>query len=134
MKVKEEPAEKSLLSMYFDIERKNMSNLNYDIALYNTPFFENLVSEFYRISRNKRNIYKKIRNEEDYREKLSYEERVILKDLSEKENKIILEILVNKNWLDLPSGTIDYFVSNLGEQYNPESPAENEKYETNLNQ
>ena len=65
MKAKEEPAEKTLLSMYFDIERKNMSNLNYDIALYNTPFFENLVSEFYRISRNKRNIYKKIRNEED---------------------------------------------------------------------
>jgi len=120
--------------MYFDEERKTMSNLNYDIALYNTPFFENLVSEFYRISRYKRNIYKKIRNEDDYKKKLSYEERIILKDLSEKENKIILEILVNKNWLDLPSGTIDYFISNLGEQYNSKSTSENDKYETNLNQ
>jgi len=111
-----------------------MSSINYDIALYNTPFFENLVSEFYRISRYKRNIYKKIRNEEDYKEKLSYEERIILKDLSEKENKIILEILVNKNWLDLPAGTIDYFVSSLREQYNSKSTCENEKYETNLKQ
>jgi hypothetical protein len=134
MKAKTEPAVKSLLSMYFDIERKNMSSINYDIALYNTPFFENLVSEFYRISRYKRNIYKKIRNEEEYRKKLSFEERIILKDLSEKENKIILEILVNKNWLDLPSGTIDYFISNLGSQYNSKTTDEDEKYETNLNQ
>jgi hypothetical protein len=111
-----------------------MSSINYDIALYNTPFFENLVSEFYRISKYKRNIYKKIRNEDDYRKKLSFEERIILKDLSEKENKIILEILVNKNWLNLPSGTIDYFVSNLGEKYNSKSTDEIEKYETNLNQ
>ena len=43
-----------------------MSSINYDIALYNSPLFEDLVSEFYRISRYKRNIYRKIRNEDEY--------------------------------------------------------------------
>jgi hypothetical protein len=84
-----------------NLGNRSMSQTNYDIALYNSPYFENLVSEFYRIGRYKRNIYRKIRNEQEYNNKLSFEERMILKDLSEKENKILLEILVNKNWLNL---------------------------------
>lgn len=76
-----------------------MSQLNFDIMLYSSPFFESLVSEFYRISRYKRNIYKKIRNEEEFTKKLSNEEKIILKDLSEKENRILIEILANKQWL-----------------------------------
>ena len=67
--------------------------------MYNSPFFENLVNEFHRISKYKRNIYKKIKNEEEYSLKLSNEERFILKDLSDKENRILLEILANKQWL-----------------------------------
>ena len=78
-----------------------MSQINFDIVLYNSPFFENLVNEFHRISKYKRNIYKKIRNEEEYSKKLSNEERIILKDLSDKENKILLEILANKQWLTI---------------------------------
>ncbi|MFA7420277.1 MAG: hypothetical protein WCZ90_11390 [Melioribacteraceae bacterium] len=78
-----------------------MSPINFDIVLYNSPFFENLVNEFHRISKYKRNIYKKIRNEEEYSKKLSNEERIILKDLSDKENKILLEILANKQWLTI---------------------------------
>lgn len=109
-----------------------MSNINYDIALYNSPFFEELVSELFRISRYKRNIYKKIRNEEEYRKKLSFEERSILKDLSAKENKIILEILVNKHWLNLLPSSIDFFTENLGDKYNSPSSVENENYNNNL--
>lgn len=110
-----------------------MSHINYDIALYNSPFFEDLVNELFRISRYKRNIYKNIRNEEDYKKKLSFEERSILKDLSAKENKIILEILVNKHWLDLPSNFIDYFSENLGGKYNSNFSIADEKYNNNLN-
>ena len=109
-----------------------MSHINYDITLYNSPFFEELVSELFRISRYKRNIYKKIRNEEEYKKKLSYEERSILKDLSVKENKIILEILVNKHWLDLPSNFIDYLEKNLDEKYNPNFSTVDEKYNNNI--
>lgn len=109
-----------------------MSNINYDIALYNSPYFEDLVNELFRISRYKRNIYKNIRNEEEYRKKLSFEERTILKDLTDKENKIILEILVNKQWLNLPRSSIDFFTENLGDKYNSLSSVENEKYENNL--
>ena len=110
-----------------------MSNVNYDIALYNSPFFEDLVSELFRISRYKRNIYKKIRNEDEYKKKLSFEERIILKELSKKENKIILEILINKHWLDLPSNFIDYFSKNLDEKYDPNFSMADEKYDNNLN-
>lgn len=109
-----------------------MSQINFDIALYNSPFFEELVSELFRISRYKRNIYKKIRNEEEYSKKLSFEERSILKDLSAKENKIILEILVNKYWLNLPSSTIDFFTEKFGDKYNSPSSVENENYKNNL--
>lgn len=79
-----------------------MSQVKFDIVLYSSPFFESLVSEFYRISRYKRNIYKKIRTEEEFAKKLSNEERTILKDLSEKENRILIEILANKQWLIKP--------------------------------
>jgi hypothetical protein len=95
-----------------------MSQISYDIALYSSPFFEHLISELFRISRYKRNIYKKIRSEEDYSKKLSFEERTILKDLSEKENKILLEIMASKNWLNLPEDVVEYFVEKLGDKYN----------------
>jgi hypothetical protein len=111
-----------------------MSSINYDIALYSSPLFEDLVSEFYRISRYKRNIYRKIRNEEEYNKKLSWEERTILKDLSEKENKIILEILMNKNWLNLPIHTVEFFQSKFGDKYSPPIADGYEKYENNISE
>lgn len=111
-----------------------MSSINYDIALYNSPLFEELVSEFYRISRYKRNIYRKIRNEDEYHKKLSWEERTILKDLSEKEDKIILEILLNKNWLNLPLQTIEYFESKFGDKCSPPISDGDEKYENNISE
>lgn len=94
-----------------------MSQINYDIALYNSPFFENLISELFRICRYKSNIYRRIRSEEEYARKLSYEERYILEDLSEKENKILLEIMASKNWLNLPAETVNFFVEKLGDKY-----------------
>lgn len=94
-----------------------MSSISYEIALYNSPSFEELVSELYRISRYKRSIYKKIKNEEEFKKKLSYEERYILKDLSEKENSILLEILANKHWLDLPESSIEFISKSLGNKY-----------------
>jgi len=109
-----------------------MSQTNYDIALYNSPYFENLISELYRISRYKRNIYRKIHNEQEYNVKLSFEERMILKDLSEKENKILLEILVNKNWLNLPSESIDFFMEKLGTNKYKLQCSEEERYDSNF--
>jgi hypothetical protein len=108
-----------------------MSQTNYDIALYNSPYFENLVSEFYRISRYKRNIYRKIRNEQEYNKKLSFEERMILKDLSEKENKILLEILVNKNWLNFPNEFVGQFMERFINEYTAQT-TEKEKYDSNF--
>jgi hypothetical protein len=52
-----------------------MPGLSYEIALYNSPLFEELVSELYRISRYKRNIYSKVKNVDEFHKKLSVEER-----------------------------------------------------------
>lgn len=109
-----------------------MSNVNFEIALYNTPSFEELINELYRISCYKRNIYRKIKNEKEYFKKLSYEERVILKDLSLKEDKLIIEILVNKNWLNLPAETIEYLEEKLGKKLVSKSGEEFDKYETSV--
>ena len=109
-----------------------MSHLNFDIALYSSPFFENLVSEFYRISRYKRNIYKKIRNEEEYKKKLSPEERAILHDLSVKENKVLLEILTHKNWVK-ENGEIKSTIAEIiSEKYEFVSYPEKEDYSSDL--
>jgi len=75
-----------------------ISSIGYEIALYNSPYFELLVSEFYRISRYKSNIYKKIKSEEDFYKKLSPEERTILITLNTKEKEILEEIFSKKNF------------------------------------
>lgn len=97
-----------------------MSQVNFDIVLYNSPFFENLVNEFHRISKYKRNIYRKIRNEEEYSKKLSNEERFILKDLSDKENRILLEILANKQWLKSTDDASYVFVNEYKLELDPQ--------------
>jgi len=97
-----------------------LSRINFDIVLYNSPFFENLVNEFHRISKYKRNIYRKIKNEEEYSKKLSNEERFILKDLSDKENRILLEILANKQWLKSTEDISYVFINEYKLELNPE--------------
>ncbi len=94
-----------------------MSQISYDITLYNSPGYENLITELYRISRYKRNIYKKIRNEEEYNKKLSFDDRSILSDLSKKENEVLLEILASKLWLALPMEYIEYLSKKLNNKY-----------------
>jgi hypothetical protein len=73
-----------------------VSSIYYEIFLYNNAFFENLVGEFYRINKYKSNIYRKIKNEQEYFTKLSNEERLILEDLTKKEKKLLDEILKHK--------------------------------------
>ncbi|MHB8905680.1 MAG: hypothetical protein ACYC5R_11415 [Melioribacteraceae bacterium] len=110
----------------------SMSVINFEIALYNSPSFEELINELYRISRYKRNIYRNIKNEDEYYKKLSYEERAILKDLSAKENNLIIEILVDKNWLNLPDETVKYFKRKLGNKLNSPSEEGFDKYENSI--
>jgi hypothetical protein len=97
-----------------------MSQINFDITLYNSPLYYDLIGELYRISQYKRKIYQNIRNADQYRSLLSWEERAILDDLSEKENKIILEILTNKQWLGLPNSCIEVLSKQLDNKYDPD--------------
>ena len=77
-----------------------MNTINYDITLHQSPYYEGLVEELHNIASQKRNLYREIRNERDYHTKLSYEQRGILKHISQREDEILLEILHHKGWLE----------------------------------
>lgn len=109
-----------------------MCQTNYDISLYNTPVLENLVNELQSITKQKREIYSKIRSEQEYFNKLSFEERSALKYLSEKENKTILEILALKSWISLPEDSIKYFIEQLGSKYDSYAYPEKEDYRSDI--
>lgn len=109
-----------------------MSKINYDIALYRSPYFENLIEELYRISIQKRNIYKKINTEDDYRNKLSFEERGILKHISDRENKILFEIISYKDWFSQSDGCIQKLKQRLGLKTNISDKEEYDVYPVNI--
>ena len=75
-----------------------MSRLNFEITLYHTPFIDNLISELNSIIEQKRKIYKRVRSDHDYHQKLSYEEREILRHLTSEEEKILLQLVELKGW------------------------------------
>jgi len=72
-----------------------------EITLFNSPFFENLVSVFNRINRYKR-IFT-IKAKERFSKILFQEEKIILTGLTPKGRKIILEILISNKLADLPA-------------------------------
>ena len=76
-----------------------MSYLNYEITLYNSPYHDTLLEELSSIIKQKKNFYRHIQSEKDFNEKLSFEERQIIKHLISKENKILYELIEHKGWL-----------------------------------
>lgn len=77
-----------------------MSKLNYEITLYHSPYHDSLVEELSSIIKQKKNIYRNIQSESDYADKLTFEEKEILKHLISKEDSILLELIEHKGWLN----------------------------------
>lgn len=77
-----------------------MSKLNYEITMYHSPYHDTLVEELSNIIKQKKSIYRRIQSEKDFNEKLSYEEREIMKHLIAKEDKILIELIEHKGWLN----------------------------------
>lgn len=109
-----------------------MSKINFDIALYRSPYFENLVEELYRISIQKRSIYKKIKTEDDYKNKLSFEERGILNHITDCENKILIEIISYKDWFTQSDGCLQKLKHKLGIKPNIPDKEEYDIYPVNI--
>lgn len=76
-----------------------MSKINYEITLYHSPYHDTLVEELCYLIKQKKSIYRKIKSESDFHNKLSFEEREILKHLISKEDKILMELVEHKGWL-----------------------------------
>ena len=75
-----------------------MSKINYEITLYHSPYHDTLVEELSSLIKQKKSIYRNIHSEREFRDKLSYEEREILKHLIAKEDEILLELIKHKGW------------------------------------
>lgn len=74
----------------------SLNKLNYEITLYNSPYYDNLIQELLQINKQKKNILRKIKSEEDYRHALGFEEKKFLQHITQKEGEILKEIIALK--------------------------------------
>lgn len=77
-----------------------MSKLNYEITMYHSPYHDTLVEELSNIIKQKKSIYRRIQSEKDLNEKLSYEAKEIMKHLIAQEDKILIDLIEHKGWLN----------------------------------
>ena len=59
-----------------------------------------MIEELSNIIKQKKSIYRHIHSEQDFERKLSFEEKEILKHLISKEDKILLELVEHKGWIN----------------------------------
>jgi hypothetical protein len=75
-----------------------MSNLNYELSLLNSPYFDKLLKEMKIILEQKRRLLKNIRNRNDFHNKLSHSDKGIYGSIIKRENELLLEMVHIKGW------------------------------------
>ena len=75
-----------------------MANMNLEITLSHSPYYDNLLVELQSVIDQKRRILREVRNASDVENMLSYHERQILKHLMKKENDILIKLIQHKGW------------------------------------
>lgn len=75
-----------------------MSALKYELLINSTPYYENLINELQIIFNQKKKLIDNI--DVKYIERLSIEEKGVLKHLFQKENELLFEIIKYKKWFD----------------------------------
>ena len=75
-----------------------MENINRDITLNHSPFYDNLLFDLGSVADQKKRILKKVRSKAELEEKLSFIERQNLKHLMDRESKILIQLIELKGW------------------------------------
>lgn len=75
-----------------------MGNINLEITLNHSPFYDNLLVELQSVTEQKKKILRRVKSKEEIDEKLSFTERQILKHLMKKENDILMQLIELKGW------------------------------------
>ena len=75
-----------------------MENLNLEITLNHSPFYDNLLVELQSVAEQKKKILRKVKSQDEIEEKLSFNERQILKHLINKESEILMQLIEIKGW------------------------------------
>lgn len=75
-----------------------MENINLQITLNHTPFYDNLLVELQSVAEQKKKILRRVKSQEEIEDKLSFTERQILKHLMNKENEILMQLIELKGW------------------------------------
>lgn len=75
-----------------------MENLNFEITLNHSPFYDNLLIELQSVAEQKKKILRKVKSAEEIEDKLSFNEKQILKHLMDKESEILMQLIEVKGW------------------------------------
>lgn len=75
-----------------------MENVNLEITLNHSPFYDNLLVELQSVAEQKKKILRRVKSKEEIDDKLSFTERQILKHLMNKENEILMQLIELKGW------------------------------------
>ena len=75
-----------------------MENINLEITLNHSPFYDNLLVELQSVAEQKKRILRRVKSQDEIEDKLSFTERQILKHLMNKENEILMQLIELKGW------------------------------------
>lgn len=75
-----------------------MENINLEITLNHSPFYDNLLVELQSVAEQKKKILRRVKSQGEIDDKLSFTERQILKHLMNKENEILMQLIELKGW------------------------------------
>ena len=102
-----------------------MENMNLQITLNHSPFYDNLLMELQSVAEQKKKILRKVKKQEDIKTILNFDERKILEHLIKKENEILLTLIDFKGWSVKPGrarrkATTSSYMSEDRDYYRPE--------------
>jgi len=98
-----------------------MKNLNFELSLINSPYFDNLLREMNLILSQKKKLLKGVKNLSDFTKQLSYTERGLYESIIKRENELLKELVELKGWE----------IDNNSSSTNEDSSSDYDKYDSN---
>ena len=75
-----------------------MKNLNFELSLINSPYFDNLLREMNIILSQKKKLLKGIKSVTDFTNQLSFSEKGIYESIVKREDELLKELIKIKGW------------------------------------
>lgn len=76
-----------------------MKDLNFELSLINSPYFDNLLREMNLILSQKKKLLKGVKNFSDFTKQLSFTEKGIYESILKREGELLKELIELKGWI-----------------------------------